>query len=188
MKHRPLSLSKAFNDLSHYPARRFELSNNLRNIAGHYKIPNGMTADAYEKRIRKKLDKEVNLEAQRKNITGGFRIVLKMMKSPKFHLDSWHKLVRLNPVLTDVQIDKENAMDLFNAHFGVTSGFNIDDINFYIAQEHRGVLPAQDARAMPDHGERLKRIEAVSKTSVNWVMSPKTARKVENRLKRHKIL
>lgn len=164
MRHRkPLSLSKAFNDVSRHPARCFELGNNLRGIAGHYKIPQAMTACAYEAQTIERMHEAARRKAQRKNTeVGYFWEFIRAIKSPKFLLESWDELVRLNPVLGKIQMNKQSAEDLFNAHMGVTSGFNINDINFYIEQTHQGGFPARQARNMPDHGARINRLENVS--------------------------
>ena len=187
MKRRPLSLSKAFNDVSHHPARCFEIANNLRGIAGHYKIPRGMTAFALETRTAARMAAAVRSEAQEKNISEAQRKnseagylwdLIKTMKSPAFLLRSWNELVSLNPGLVHVRMNKRSSEDLYNAHRAVTSGFNVDDINFFIEQTHVGKgYPAQQAQEMPDHGDRIARIDSVSAVPVQWVLSPKPHRK-----------
>jgi hypothetical protein len=160
----PLPLSKTFNDVSRHPALRFVRGNDLDNesfgIAALYRIPDGVTAAAYEDKVNSKAES---------GDTGYLR-------------KSWAKLVALNPALEDVELDKDRLEDILDAHMGATSGFNVDDINFYIEQRHLLRKPALHARGMLVHGDRIKRIEAASKTPVSWVPSPRTAVRMEKAL------
>ena len=196
---KPLSISKAFNAASRHPAWNFQRGNKLRGIAGAWKIPEGMTASAYEDATLKRLfaDKGLQQIAGVKNARemetywrgGGIWQALKNADAPQVLKDSWDALVALNPKLVDVTVDREKLRSMLDAHYGVTSGFNIDDINFFQAQKKVGDgLPAKQAHAMPDHGPRLNRIDAVSKPPMYWVASPETAKKVEQRYKRKGLL
>ncbi|MCC7037250.1 MAG: hypothetical protein IT560_08060 [Alphaproteobacteria bacterium] len=196
---KPLSISKAFNQASRHPAWNFQRGNNLRGIAGAWKIPEGMTASGYEDITLKRLfaDEELQQLAGVKTTRaleaywrgGGIWQKLKDADAPQVLKDSWDALVSLNPKLAAVTVDREKLRSLLDAHYGVTSGFNIDDINFFQAQKKIGDgLPAKQAHAMPDHGPRLTRIDAVSKPPMYWVASPETAKKVEQRYKRKGLL
>jgi hypothetical protein len=171
---------------SRHPALEFQTNNHLRGIAGRYQIPGNYTAPEYED----KTSREIRRAA--KEMNGGveafnFWAVLEKNRPPKFLTKSWNKLVRLNPQLKKVKFDKTNAEEMYNAHLGVTSGFNVDDINFFMEQKKVGEgLPAKQAHEMPVHGDRLNRIDNMAKTPMFWVASPKTAVKVEERLLRQK--
>jgi hypothetical protein len=189
-----LSISRAFNMASRrpgdehtrHPALEFQTQNHLRGIAGRYRIPGNYTAPEYEDRMSREM-----IALARPLLTGqerrNFWDVLEKIAPPPQLKKSWNTLVRLNPALKAVKFDKTNAEEMYNAHLGVTSGFNVDDINFFLQQKHVGEgLPARQARAMPGHGERLKRIDDIAKAPMFWVASPKTAEKVEARLLRKK--
>ena len=186
-----LSISRAFNiasrrpgdNLSRHPALEFQTNNHLRGIAGRYKIPGNVTAPEYEDMMSQKV--HAAIEALSDGKAKNFWDVLETTDPFDFLAKSWKKLVRLNPVLRKVRLDEGSAEEVYNAHLGVTSGFNVDDINFFLEQKRIGEgLPAKQAHEMPVHGERLDRIDAVAKTRVFWVASPATAHKVEERFKR----
>ncbi len=184
----PLPLSKTFNNLSRHPAKLFEINNHFRDISGRYRIPDGMTADAYEDLLAKQMN-EVIPYSNPKKLPYLFWGMLFLKNPPSLLIESWNKLVRLNPILRNVRMDKTRADDVYNAHLGVTSGLNIDDINFYIEQTHKGEgEPAFQARSIPEHGERLARIEAVAIAPIYWVLSPRTAQRIEARFTRRKKL
>ena len=192
---RPLSVSRAFNvasrrpgdHTSRHPALDFQTANLLRCIAGRYVIPSNYTAPEYEDLTSRKMHDAAAALAGGEAPRFKFWDIIEKAPPPEFLRKSWNKLVRLNPVLKGVRFDKANAEEMYNAHLGVTSGFNVDDINFFLEQKKVGDgLPAKQAREMPVHGERLQRIEAAALTPMFWVASPKTAEKVEERLLRHK--
>lgn len=193
--HKPLSLSRTFNlaarsagDRStRHPAYEFQRNNNLRGIAGRYRIPGGYTAPEYEDLTSRKMTRAMNKLAGGRGNRHNWRLMA-TAESPDFLQRSWRRLLALNPVLQNVKVDVKNAHDLFNAHFGVTSGFNPDDINFFLEQRHVGDgLPAKQAREMPVHGARIARVEAVAASHMFWVASPKTVEKIEQRFKRRGI-
>ncbi len=195
---KPLSLSRAFNAASRHPAWNFQRLNNLRGIAGAYKIPEGMTASEYEDRtlqrvfadkgLQKTLNQSSAKDMQDFWRSGGFWRALNDQPPPQLLTDSWNALVALNPQLQQVKAETNTLSSLLEAHYGVTSGFNIDDINFFLEQKKVGEgLPGLQSRNMPVHGERLERIEAAT-SQMFWVVSPKTAEKIENRFKRRGIL
>jgi hypothetical protein len=197
-RNKPLSLSCAFNMAarapghrdSNHPALQFSRANNLRGIAARYRIPGGEIASIYEDEMWRKMEAVVTLQAAATNMVGqNFWSIAETMQPPAFLKKSWDKLVKLNPRLKDIRMNKNAAADMLNAHLGVTSGFNVDDINFYIEQQHTGEgKPAMQARRMPDHGGRLARIEAVAQEDLQWVASPATAKKIEQRFKRRGLL
>jgi len=153
---KPLPFSEAFNAVTHQPAWEFERANDVKGIAGRYVIPDGMTAYSYERRM---------LRSVKKNLA-----------------QSWRKLRLANPELSRIRIDKTDAFSVYDAHMGVTSGFNIDDINFFMALRQRIEAVALYVRSSPVHGARLERIDAICRARLQWVPSPKTARKMEKLL------
>jgi hypothetical protein len=186
---KPLCFSKAFNDLSTHPARKFEVFNHFRGIAGRYKIPDGMTAKHYEQKHHDRLQEALLASVPDKDIV--LHVLwqgTRTLPVPDFLHESWRRLVKLNPILKTIKMNPDNTRDLYNAHMGVTSGFNVDDINFYIERDNDGGQAAKQAREMPVHGAMLKRINAVSATHLNWVPSPQTAQKIEAGFKRRGML
>ena len=190
-----LSVSRAFNIASRrpgdhsgrHPALEFQTGNHLRGIAGRYVIPGNYTAPEYEDMTSRKMHDAAAAMAGGDIPRFAFWDIIEKAPPPEFLAKSWNRLVRLNPVLKKVRLDKTNAEDMYNAHLGVTSGFNVDDINFFLEQKKVGEgLPAKQAREMPVHGDRVKRIDAIALTPMFWVASPKTAEKIEERLLRHK--
>lgn len=188
MPHRkPLSLSRAFNDAATHPALRFQRDNNLRGIAGRYFIPDGKTAAQYEKAMSRKMHVHVETEMAKRGATEyDYWKVAEDMGLPGFLEKSWDKLVELNPALKKVKLDRSCVEDVYNAHIGVTSGFNVNDINFFLRQKHVGNgLPALQSHKMPVHGARLDRINAAAESQMFWVASPATAKKIEKCFRRN---
>ena len=188
MPHRkPLSLSRAFNNAATHPALRFQRDNHLRGIAGRYFIPDGKTAAQYEKWMSRKMSAHVGAEIKKRNATDyDYWPIAEDLGLPAFLEKSWDRLVELNPALEQVKLNRACVEDVYNAHIGVTSGFNIDDINFFLKQKHIGEgLPARQSHEMPVHGARLARINAAAEAQMYWVVSPATAKKIEKRFKRN---
>jgi hypothetical protein len=189
-----LSISRAFNLASRrpgdqhcrHPALEFQTQNHLRSIAGRYRIPGNYTAPEYEDVTSAMVIAETKAMVTPADKRSHWN-VLERIAPPEPLKKSWNRLVRLNPVLKGVKFDRNNGEEMYNAHLGVTSGFNVDDMNFFLEQKRVGEgLPAKQAHEMPVHGDRLLRIEGMAKTPMFWVASPKTAEKVEARLLRKK--
>lgn len=180
------NLKKLFNDVSRHPSHQFEQENDLQDISGVYDMPFGMQASEYEDYFRQAVSfllSEAGIEL------GGGATYMKQRLPLPIVKNSWEALKALNPVLDHVKMDEENGYDVYCAVMGVTSGFNIDDINFFLEQIHvdRGFAALQ-ARNMPDHGPRLARIEGAAAGYMGWVASPKTAKAVEAQFKKKGLL
>ena len=189
---RPLSLSRAFNVASQrpgnascrHPALLFQTENRLRGIAGRYVIPGNRTASEYEDHIWNEVEGALKHRLAGYHPQGIWSVLVKS-PPPAVLRDSWNELLRLNPQLKGVKVNRKNGADLLEAHTGVTSGFNVDDINFYLEQLKTGErLPSKQSRAMPVHGDRIARVEAAAGKHMYWVASPQTVEKIEARFRR----
>lgn len=179
-------LKEIFNDVSRHPSIEFEQQNDLTDIGGYYNMPRGMSAAEYEDWFWG--TNTAQLEAKDVAIGDGKRYM--SAKQPSSHvMNSWLELKALNPELENVRLDENLHYDVYCAVMGVTSGFNIDDINFFLEQLYVGHgYPAVQGRNMPTHGERLERIEDVSEERMSWVPSPRTAQRIESQFQAKGLL
>ena len=91
-----------------YPAQEFEKQLNIKNISRIYIMPDNKTMLRIAKETK---FKEQNLEERNHTLSA---------------------IIKLNPELKKINYDKTEELDVEDFLFGVTSGFNPDDINYYI--------------------------------------------------------
>jgi len=95
---------------------------------------------------------------------------------------AWKKLAKLNPGLKKIVMDSSDPMQLYDALFGVTSGFNVTDINYFLALRRKGVLPAAHAHSYPWYDQMWENIFARTGQGMYWVAAPATLMKTERKL------
>lgn len=80
----------------------------------------------------------------------------------------WDALVSLNPQLKNVQVGRMQGRAMYDAMMGVSSGFNVDDINHFLRRAQNG-FPA-------DPAAEAQRAAIRTRTGhyMGWVPSPET--------------
>jgi hypothetical protein len=96
-------------------------------------------------------------------------------------------VLQLNPTLKEQLVyNDRSAEDVCNVLRGVMSGFNVDDINYYIAQDHKKawrVDATEKERA--DHQDLLTAIacNVCSRHAyIGWMASPETLEHIKEQL------
>ena len=165
----------------HQPARRFEIRTGISGIAGDYQFPEGQTATQFESRHRWQHLPEGNVPPPALVESGLIatptlppNLPLETLTSltpqvKEFYVRTWDSLVELNPVLKDIKLDRTNTVELSHAIFGVSSGFNTNDINHYL-EGNRSGAPFGEYFNDP----RFRWVTAESGARPEWIASPET--------------
>ncbi|TAL39509.1 MAG: hypothetical protein EPN97_02285 [Alphaproteobacteria bacterium] len=175
--------------VSHQPARQFEIQTGLKGIAGEYTLPDGMNAAQFEDHFHWQFlnDRTVPPPAL---VEKGFippqplspKLTLDVLNTApsevgQFYRQTWDHLVELNPALKDVKLDRANLVEVNHAIFGVSSGFNAPDINFYL-ERNRGDVSPKGYFEDP----RFKWIAAESGAHPEWIAAPETLNSITEQL------
>ena len=95
----------------------------------------------------------------------------------------WAQLVDRNPRLNAVTLREDSRLDLSHAVQGVASGFNVNDINFFLELDRKGV----PAGAYLDKNVETREIydwirKETGCDDIRWVPSPPTFREIKRQL------
>jgi hypothetical protein len=202
---RKMPLSDTFNDPARHPAHRFEEKHGVSGIAGDYVFPRDMTAAAYEDYYTWEFSPHGGIarhpgvfrdhdapESKLNNLKPGpvARYVAEKA-SPEYRAllaEGWRQLEAANPVLKKLDFDRSNGGEMYNALMGVTSGFNPDDINFYLKLQRDNVLPGlhiQTAPAFKVHMEWMENRMSVCDRP-GWIPSLPTLEKIRSEFREKK--
>lgn len=163
---RPRVLSRAFNRLRlpsrehDQPARRFATRHGFKDIAGDWRLPQGLRAQDVEAYIL------------------CLRWALRFAQLPPADYIARQerlldRLFTLNPQLRRLRFDRKDTRKGFDLVMGVTSGFNTDDIQHFIDGKV-GYISRQD----PAYARQSDRIERIF-GHMEWVPAPVTMAKIE---------
>lgn len=184
-----MSLIDDFNQLQNQPARRFEKDSGLSGIAVTYHIPDGRGPLAYENLYVSKNRGKPGILAD-VDLPPVAWLVVTVGAAPEKIAplflqrlrEGWEKLAALNPPLQKLAFDRDDPVSLTHALIGATSGFNTDDIQFYLnlkwAHDTDG-YPLGPANLPDGYDARLARIEKSCKADFEWYPSPKTLARIE---------
>jgi hypothetical protein len=197
-------LQASFNDVSRYPAQQFEMQTGLSGVAAYYIFPEGFTAARYEDHYSWRfgtggfsnipgvltgsgLPEEhlinpscrLTLQDFLENVSDGYKHLLAV---------GWREIERLNPETKNIIFDREDHRQTYSAMRGVTSGFNVDDINLFLFMERLGVPPGLHARSLPGYSEKRTAIENEVGVLMQWVASMPTMEKIHNQLQSPKAM
>lgn len=167
-----IPVRKSFNEavlrehlLEKQPSLRFEVQAGLSGICGQYIFPEGIQPFELEEML-------VMLPLQAEAL-------------PLFQ-DIWRRIELLNPVLGAVAVQKADSADIYHALLGVTSGFNIDDINFYLDTKRRGLKPWAYSQQQPHLKKLYDDIQARACLML-WVAAPETLEKIKAQMDKKQI-
>lgn len=189
----PLPPSRAYNlpaagplEDSRYPALAFARANGLRGIGQRYVIPNGLSAVELEDRI---WARTFGLWPRATTWNPNGRHKTSVPTHTPFHLRQlWQQMKDLNPALHKLRVRANTTDAVLTALTGVTSGFNLNDIQYYLNLEQRGWAPAYHSLRHPLHGPRIRQIDKVAAVPSQWVMSPATISLIEKKFVRKGLL
>lgn len=136
-----------------YPAKELEEKLNLSGISREYKMPNGKTMLRVAKETL----------YQDKNVTE-LNAVLK-------------EIIALNPELSTISYDKTHERNIVDFIMGITSGFNPDDISFYLQTQPKDYNHVLTKAQL----ERLAVCDIFSEkleTPLGWIPSKQTLEKI----------
>ena len=151
-------LARIFNKVSREPARQFEKAYGLSGIAGKYRFPKSLPAqkiedDGYWKEDYESLTK------------------------------TWKKLTDRNPCLKNIKVTEGSRHDFANAVLGVSSGFNVDDINFFLEMSKKGIPAGKYVSEQPEFKKIYDWIrQATGRDDIFWVPSLPTFKKIKRQL------
>ena len=161
------SAAQAFNAaarrevLEHQPARDFESRTRFKGIAGRYIFPQGVKPLVLEEELVR-TKKGESFEAK---FGGVFR-----------------DLLILNPDLHRLRFDKSSPRQFYSTMLGITSGFNVDDINYFVDLISKGEPPAFHLRSDPRLNALFRQAEHRADAPIEWVPSPETLGTVHRKL------
>lgn len=188
------SFSSSFNDAARQPTRLFEQQTGLTGIAANYVFPHPFTAAEYEDRYvwlfaadgfkhiptvltGTGLPEETMLSPDRR--CGIYEFLQERSSGYKDLLHAgWRDLERLNPETAQLVFDRNDIHQTYDALLGVTSGYNINDINFFLDLKRQGVAPGMHAQTLPGYKDIHWNIECMTNTRMQWVASMPTMEKI----------
>lgn len=166
-------------------AVRMEDETGLTGIAGRYKFVDGQEAAFAEYGYRKRFLKYSTAASFMKSEDPIARQAGESFKSemPKA-LDEMNgeidKLARLNPELKNLNYNKNHVVETYRALIGITSQYNVDDINAYLHNYRTG----------KKNFDVLSRAEKISKATgirFGWQPAAKTMDKIEQQLETRRV-
>ena len=146
--------------LKKQPALQFEKQNSLAGIAGRYVMPENI--------------KPFELES----------VLIKVAATTEalpLYTDLWRRLEAANPELKSVFLQPDDPRCMDYALMGVVSGFNVDDINFFL-KGHREGIPSYTYSQSPQRFRRLYNEIERRTHSIPWVPAPATLEKIKAQL------
>jgi hypothetical protein len=160
----------------------FEDKTGLVGVAGRYKMTGDRTHPEAEYDYRKAYQKymlsirclEDNVEENPSKIKAAEFFVKKSPEALKRLNKDIDDLVGLNPELKGLKIDRKNFFECYHAIVGITSQYNVDDINLFCVGKLTG-------RKIKDevYEKRLSDIKKKLGCGLGWTASEKTLQKIE---------
>lgn len=151
-------LAQAFNNAYREPARRYEKTYKLSGIAGKYRFPKSLPA--------RKIQDDGHWKKDYATLTG-----------------TWKKLVDRNPCLKQIKTQEGNRRELVDALMGVVSGFNVNDINFFLDLSRKNLPAGSYSEQLPAFKEIYDWIrQKTGQNDIYWVPSLPTLQKMKSQL------
>lgn len=162
-------------------AVRLEEQYGFKNIAGHYKFRDGKTPDMAEYGYRKSwlkyalanefLKKGKNLYA----VCAAEKIKSEIPKALNEVNAEIAELTKLNPELGRLNYNKRDFVESYRALIGVTSQYNVDDINSYLHTYRTGIKNVEVQNGM----ERLKKTHGIR---FGWQPAVSTLKEIDRQI------
>lgn len=150
------------------PALEAEEKFGLKGISQRYKMPDGLTED----------DLEIYLcllvHAQKRN-----ELSCSILHTAL--AETWNILLKKNPELEQLEVNKNDVATVSEAVFGVTSAFSIDDISFYLSLKGEWMAKHGESEYGPLYDRVIKHVE------LGWIPSPGTLDNIARQIVELKI-
>lgn len=166
-------------------AVRMEDETGLKGIAGRYKFVDGKEAAFAEYDYRKRFLKysiASSFMASQDPVTrqAGETLKGEIPAALKEINAEIGKLTKLNPELKDLNHNPNNLIESYRTLIGITSQYNVDDINAYL----HNVRTGQKNFAVLDRAEKIHKATGIR---FGWQPSAKTMDKIERQLAARQI-
>lgn len=173
------------------PAAAFEVAHGLSGVAAYYQFPERTVDDEttryalfFEHYVVGRYAEAVFACYEDPKLNG-HKIVrtsdLDTGLQAAMHQD-WDMLIALNPELTQVQVDKDDPLNMFDALVGVSCLFNVDDLNFFLTnrQAEKSMAIYSYVSKMPGYQPLFAEIcQLIKADRLGWVPAPQTLQKIK---------
>lgn len=171
------------------PAKALEDALGIEGISANWKMPEGEDIDSIEKKVNPKRgilgevtetlfwivhDKRDSTACNSINYKLlNFVIGIEERRRVKLYSAVWNNLIKENPALCQVDVDRSNSRSLWDAIRGCASQFNVDDINYFL---HYSIEERNTAeyRKLDDTLTE----KGVERRQRQWVTSPETMQRI----------
>ncbi len=173
------------------PAAAFEIAHGLSGVAAYYQFPektiDGETtryALFFEHYLMSRYSTPV-LSSYENPKENGYKIVkisdldADLMQGLQ---DDWDSLMALNPELAQVRVDRDDALNMFDALVGTANLFNVDDINFFLTsrQAEKSMAIYSYVSKIPSYKPLQDEVcELANVDRLRWVPSLQTLQKIK---------
>ena len=175
------------------PALRFEEITGIEGVGHTYKMPNGISMEYMEKLLP---GADFSLFQMKRVIPAdeklrfGWAMAAEKVASLATTMETkYQKLVDifcdLNPDLKNVKFDRQDISACRNFIWGVTSGFNPDDIQHFLKRAHPQSAEEKQDQMMGERARLMKRCDEIfgrDRCVMQWVASPATAAYIHEQL------
>lgn len=173
------------------PAAAFEVAHGLSGVAAYYQFPErtieGETtryALFFEHYVVGRYSAAV-FACYEDPMSNGHKIVKISDLDPALHTaldEDWGVLTALNPELSQVRVDRDDPLNMFDALLGAACLFNVDDLDFFLTnrQAQKSMAIYSYVSTMPDYQLLYDDVCDLAKCSgPGWVPAPQTLRKIK---------
>lgn len=164
------------------PALELEKSCNISGISQEYTIPEGRTRASIESDYSEYLKRRIHGIIPAVLFVEDIRQIKSLLRKSwegTLSEEYWEnkmaedaqELIALNPILEAIQCDFSDPDNQYHFVFGVTSGFNIDDIQYFLDCQ-------SNARGVEEGFYASRALEEQLDIDIGWIPSPKTIEKI----------
>jgi hypothetical protein len=165
-----------------FPVHEFEKETGITGISRDYVIPEGYTATSMGEYLNEAAYRPNAKEALLYHDLSKFKTLFKTAMRGNLQKNGWiYKMVqalndleKLNPELQTLEYDRNNVDDMYHVALGICSGFNPDDIQYFVSKRHQ--LSAEES--LNFHAQKMALRRKIG-AEMLWVTSPETYKKIK---------
>ena len=163
-----------------FPAHEFETGTGFIGISGNWNIPGG-----YNDTELAVLLMDTHFEGMPLFSTKTYSLSIEQASNL---LDQFKAL---NPALEDIDADRSETFDIFNIIMGVLSGFNADDIGFFVERDRKkrnAEITELDFKVMRSQEKtRTAQLSDQAGAPIHWVPSPNTFENIRKQVQQRDL-